>query len=129
MSQTINVYYMTINTTGSAGNATGSATTNVRGGISGFLYSVVVKPNTSGWASTTDITFTEAEAPGRALLTLTNKNSALASYPVRIAEAGTDGAALSTYAPFALAGSQITVSLAQANAQTPALEVWFYVLR
>ena len=129
MTQIVNVYYTRVNTTGSAGNATGSATTDVPGGITGFLYSVVVKPNTSGWAATTDITFTEADAPARTFLTLTNKDNTQVSYQVRVVENDSTGTALSTYTPIALAGDQITVSLAQANAQTPALEVWFYVLR
>lgn len=127
--QTVNSIYLKVTTSGSAGSATGAATTNVPEGLFGFLYSIVIKPNVSGWAGTTNITVTEVGGPARTLLTLTAKSSAAASYPLRIAEVGSTGTPLATYAPLALAGSQITVALAQANAQTPALEVWFYLLR
>lgn len=127
--QTVNSIYLKVTTSGSAGSATGTATTSVPEGLFGFLYSIVIKPNATGWAATTDITVTEVGGPARTLLTLTDKSNALASYPVRVAEVGATGTALPTYAPLALAGSQITVALAQANAQSPALEVWLYLLR
>lgn len=129
--QTINKIKVTVTTTGSAGSATGSATTTVPAGIQGLLYSIAIKPKAAGWAATTDITIAEAgtDTPQRTILTLTDKSSAAASYPVRMAEVGNTGSVTGSYAPMAFDASQFTVSLAQANAATDALEVWFYVLR
>lgn len=129
MTQVVNEIPLRVTTTGSAGSATGSATTDVPGGITGFLYSVIVKPNATGWANTTDITVTEVGGAGRALLTITDKNNALASYPVRVAEVNNVAVASGGFAPPALVGAQIQVALAQANAQSPAAEVWLQILR
>ncbi len=131
MTQIINTLKLTIVTSGSAGSATGNAITAVPGGITGLLYSVYIKPNATGWAATTDITVTEegAETAGRTLLTLTDKSSAAVSYPLRVAEVGAIGAATGGYALVALNGGQIKIALAQANAQSPALEAWLYLLR
>lgn len=129
MTQIVNDISLRVVTTGSAGSATGSASTNVVGGITGFLHSVIVKPTASGWANTTDITVTEVGGAGRTLLTITNKDSALASYPVRVAEVDATGAVSGGFTPPALVGAQIQVSLVQANAQSPAVEVWLQILR
>jgi hypothetical protein len=130
MDQTINAVYLKVTCAGSAGSATGTATTAVSGGIRGFLYSVYAKPTASGWAATTDITVTESGAgtASRNILTLTDKSNAAASYPVRVAEVGSTGAATGGYTPVALGGGQITVSLTQAN-DAQVFEVWLYILR
>jgi len=132
MTQTINAIYMKLTTAGSAGSATASGTTAIPGGIQGFLYAIYVKPKATGWAATTDITITEsgANTPARTILTLTDKSSAAASYPVRVAEVGATGAATGGYAPMAFDNNaQFSVAVAQANAATDALEVWFYLMR
>lgn len=128
MSELINKIKLTVTTTGSDGSATGSAVTAANGGLTGFLHSIHVKPLVAGWAATTDITITETGGAGRTLLTLANKSSAAATYPVRVQEVGADGTGTSTYTMYALNGEQITVSMAQANVDTDALEVWLYLV-
>lgn len=129
--QTINAIYLKLTTAGADGSATASGTTVVPGGIQGFLYAIYVKPLVAGWAATTDITITEAgtHTPRRTILTLTDKSSAAASYPVRVAETGTTGTALTSYVPMAFDAAQFTVTMAQANVDTDSLEVWFYLMR
>jgi hypothetical protein len=132
MQQTINAIYMKLTTVGADGSATATGTTAIPGGIQGFLYSIYVKPLVAGWATTTDITITEvgANTPARTILTLTDKSSAAASYPVRVAEVGATGASVGTYAPMAFDNNaQFRVAMAQANVDTDALEVWFYLMR
>jgi hypothetical protein len=129
MTQTINAVYLKLTTTGSDGTATATATTAMP--VQGFLYAIYVKPLVAGWAAGTDITITETgtHTPQRTILTLTNKSSAAASYPVRIAETGTTGTALTSYVPMAFDGAKFTVTMAEANVDTDALEVWFYLMR
>ncbi len=131
MQQTINALHLKVTTAGSSGSATGSAQTDVPGGVQGLLYAIYVKPKASGWAATTDITITEegGSTPGRTILTLTDKNSTAANYPVRMAETNAAGTALTSVVPLAVDAAQFKVALAQANAATDALEVWFYVMR
>jgi hypothetical protein len=129
MTQTINAIYMKLTTAGTDGTATATGTTVVPGGIQGLLYSIYVKPLVAGWAAGTDITITETGGPARTILTLTNKSSAAASYPVRVAETGATGTALTSYVPMAFDAVQFTVTMAEANVDTDALEVWFYLMR
>lgn len=130
--QTINAIYLKLTTAGSAGSATASGTTTVPGGIQGLLYAIYVKPKAAGWAATTDITITESgsNTPGRTILTLTNKSSTATSYPVRVTEVSATGTSVGTYAPMAFDNhAQFSVAIAQGNAATDALEVWFYIMR
>lgn len=127
--QTINAIYMKLTTTGSDGSATATGTTAIPGGIQGFLYAIHVKPLVAGWAATTDITITEVGGPARTILTLTDKSSTAVTYPVRVAEVGSTGSGVGSYAPLAVDAVQFTVAMAQANVDTDSLEVWFYVLR
>lgn len=127
--QTINAIYMKLTTTGSDGSATATGTTAIPGGIQGFLYAIHVKPLVAGWAATTDITITEVGGPARTILTLTDKSSTAVTYPVRVAEVGSTGSATGGYAPLAFDAAQFTVTMAQANVDTDALEVWFYLMR
>jgi len=127
--QTMNAIYMKLTTAGADGSATASGTTAIPGGIQGFLYAIHVKPLVAGWATTTDITITEVGGPARTILTLTDKSSTAVTYPVRVAEVGSTGAATGGYAPLAVDAVQFTVAMAQANVDTDALEVWFYLMR
>ena len=129
MSQIINTLKLNITTTGSDGSATGSAVTAANGGITGFLYAIHVKPLVAGWATTTDITITETGGAGRTILTLTDKSSAAVTYPVRLEEVGATGTGVGSRAMYAFNGEQITVSVAGANVDTNAVEVWLYLQR
>lgn len=120
--------YLRVTTTGAPGSAAGSATTAVPGALVGLLYAVYVVPTASGWAATTDVTVTETST-GKTLLTVTDKSSAPAEYPVRLAEVDPTGAPTGSVCPPALAAGQVTVTLTQANAQDPAAAVWLYVLQ
>jgi hypothetical protein len=129
MTQTINAIYLKLTTAGADGSATATATTALP--VQGLLYSIYVKPLVAGWAAGTDITITETgtHTPQRTILTLTNKSSAAASYPVRVAETGTTGTPLTSYVPMAFDEAKFTVTMAEANVDTDALEVWFYLMR
>lgn len=107
-----------VTTTGSAGSATGSATSELV--VTGYLETI--KTTYSGVPSTTDVTITEASGLQRTLLTLTNSNTNSVDNPRYLIQdnAGADVAA--NYTKIWIDG-KITVSVAQADAVTDGVVV------
>lgn len=117
-----------VTTTGSAGSATGSATTADE--FHGFLHKVRIDYHASAPA-TTDLTLVETEAASLTLLTLTNNNSD-GTYLPREAVHDNAGTGVTydgtrpIYERSPVSG-HLTVSLAQADALTDCVVVDIYV--
>lgn len=120
---TFSEVYIPITTTGSAGSATGSGTSAA---INGVVYEIYVKYHASAPA-TTDVTISESGGAARTILTLTNVNTSGAK-PAYVAVVDATGTALTSYIGRALAGRAISVSVAQCDALTNAVEVYAYIL-
>lgn len=122
---TISQVRIPVTTTGSAGSATGTASS---GAINGLLYDLYVKYHASAPAGTTDVTISETGGAARTFLTLTNTATS-GSKPVRIPAVDATGAANSTADhAHALGGTSITVTVAQSDALTNCVEVYAYIL-
>jgi hypothetical protein len=112
----VNTELIKITTTGSAGSATGSATTPI---LDGILFDVFIDYHASAPA-TTDVTISFANGQGD-LLTVSD-NNADASYPLLQEAKDSSGNALGVYTQYALNG-KLTVSVAQADALTDCVKV------
>lgn len=107
----------TVTTTGSAGSATGTATTDV---LRGFIGAIEIDYNASAPA-TTDVTFAEAAGLGRTLLTVSNNNTDGFYYPSVLLD---DASAADTTAYVtAYIEGKLTISVAQADALDPCVTV------
>lgn len=124
MTQTINVLRIPVTTTGSAGSASGNATSTPI--VSGYIERIYLDFHASAPA-TTDTTISVVGHENRTILTLTNVNTD-GDYPVRIAETGNTGTAAATTTRLAVVG-QIKVALAQCDALTGAVVAYVYLLR
>lgn len=120
---TFSEIYIPITTTGSAGSATGSRASVA---INGLILSIYVKYHASAPA-TTDVTISETDGATRTFLTLTNTNTS-GEYAPYVAVVNATGTAQSAYIAHALAGRSITVSVAQCNALTNAVEIYAYIM-
>lgn len=127
MSQSANSIRLAITTTGSSGSAVGELTTNVPGGIRGYLYSVYLDYHASA-PSGTDLVISEVGGPARTFLTLTDVNTD-GERPIRRSTVGVTGATDGGSAPFALAGTQIKVAVSGSNALTDAVVATLYLLQ
>jgi hypothetical protein len=105
------LYVIRANTNGS-GAATGATAQPIRGFLQGVQVTLGGTP-----ADTTDVTLTEETGLGRALLTLTDI-SASGYYNPQDEIDNTSGAAQDLYAPFYLNWTKVTLTVAQAVADT-----------
>lgn len=118
-------YIVKVTTTGAAGSAAGTGTTEA--GVRGFIESIQVDYHASAPA-TTDVTIAEASNMARTLLTLTNNATDKIVYP-RVQVHDTAGAALTldgtraNVARIYVPGVKLTVTLAQCDALTDAVVV------
>lgn len=113
---------VTVTTTGSAGVATGSATSQR---LKGTLNAIRVVYNGSAPA-TTDLTITETNAMGRAILTLVNTNTSAVYYP-EVQSSGLTGSAISAEYKEIYIDSEVTIAVAQSDALAPAVTVIFAI--
>lgn len=108
-----------VNTTGSAGAATGFAQTAIP--VSGFIESIQLTYDGSAPALTTDVTITEVDGHGRTILTRTNTATNGVFYP-RVPVQDTLGANIAgEYTRMYLAGAHIKVQVDQCDALSPAV--------
>lgn len=118
-----------INTTGSAGAATGSASTPDH--IRGWIEAVHVAKHAS-LPGTTDLTLVESGGAGRTILALTDIAASGTYYPTAqvhdAAGAGiTYDGTRAVRKPFAIAGRKLTASIAQSDELTAALTITLIV--
>ena len=112
-----------VTTTGSAGSATGSATSNA---INGFIIGVLFDFTSA--AATTDTTLAYASPAGGNIIVLTNANTDVLHLP-RKATSDSAGAAISGgYDVYPVAGT-LTLSVAQGDAATDNVVATVYYLR
>lgn len=119
----IDVIRIVVDVAGSAGSATGSATSskNVNGRVMAVHVDYTSQP------ATTDVTVTSS-SPAQTILTLTNNNTDALDYPRRLVQ-GADGADLTAvYDDFVVAGS-LTASVAQGDPLVGGVVVTVYVER
>jgi hypothetical protein len=119
----IDIIQLRVTTVGSAGSATGSATTRMP--VNGKIYAVHTDFTTQ--PATTDTTLTST-LPTQTILTLTNTGTDALDYP-RVLLQGATGADLTTvYDKFIVAG-YLTVTVAQGDAITDGVIVTIYLER
>jgi hypothetical protein len=121
---TFSEVYIPVTTTGSAGSATGSATSAV---INGLLYSLYVKYHDDAPA-TTDVTISEDGGAARTFLTISDANTSGEYPPMVTARDATNTERTSQAIIPSLAGHGLTVTVAGADALTNAVEVYAYIL-
>lgn len=107
-------YTYTIATTGDAGSATGTVTTDA---LSGFVEAVQLDYNASAPA-TTDVTITEANGMTRAIVTNTDSATDAVIYPASKVTGSTDA-----YRRYALDYMRLTIAVADCDALSPAVTV------
>lgn len=109
-----------VTTTGSAGSATGAATST--GGPRGWLHAIRVNWHASA-PGTSVITVTEASGLQRTLYTKATASTDITLYPV-VQHADNAGTAVAAqYTPYYLDGSLITVAVSVSDALTDAVVV------
>lgn len=118
-------YKIKVTTTGSAGSASGTGTSNKP--VRGVLGAVSIAYHASAPAGTTDVTIAESSGLARTLLTRTNTATSATFYPAATQHDGT-GTALTSYTPYILVGDYITVTVAQCDALTDAVVVTLHTL-
>lgn len=106
-----------VNTSGSAGSASGTGTTPTP--VRGLIYAVKVDYNGSAPA-TTLVDLDETGGLGQKILDLAAGNTDKVLYP-RTAENQNDGTALSHYTHYYVDGHYLTLSVANCNALTNAV--------
>lgn len=112
-------YQVVVNTTGSAGSATGTADSNP---IMGELLAVYI--DYAGTApGTTTVTIDEIGGAGRRLLTKSASATDITHYPRAQMQDNTGANLTGVYERFALAGRKVRVSVAASNALSPAVTV------
>lgn len=119
------VYRVNVTTTGSAGSATGTATTTLP--VYGILGAIEIDYHGSAPA-TTDVTISESGEFGRTLLTRTNTATDGTFYPAPLITDAT-GTATTSYGTYILTGELISVSVAQCDALTNAVVVTIQTLK
>ena len=109
-----------VTTTGSAGSATGSATTP--SAISGEILGVLLNFHASlpATADTTIATAGEGTGPAYSILVVTNSATDGYFAPRKVAVDAANSAIAASWAPFAVA-DKLTISIAQGDALTNAL--------
>lgn len=115
-------YVIPVTTTGSAGSATGSATSEL---IKGYLVDVYIDYHASAPA-TTDVTIAYAVRGGNLLAVTNNATDGL--YHPRATTVDNTNAATGAPSPFLL-DQGVTVSVAQADALDPCVTVYLRVDR
>jgi hypothetical protein len=116
-----------VTTTGSAGSATGDATSELP--INGVLWGVYLNYHASAPA-TTDVTIKAVLPDGVEITIFTLNNSATDAYkPIRIANVDASNTALTTYDPFLFTGQKIKVSVAGCDALTNAVIVTPFIMK
>lgn len=112
-----------VTTTGSAGSATGTATTPPLYGILGF----VKRDYNASAPATTDYTLTEAGGAQRTLQSISNTATDAVDYPA-VQQTANGVAIAGAYTPYILTGTPLTVTLAQCDALTDAIVVTIQTL-
>lgn len=124
----IRKHRVTVNTTGSAGSATGSATLSL--GRPGFVRAIAVDYHASAPGATTDLTIKADSASGATLFTVTNSATDIPAKPVGMPGVDEGNAALAATDsssggwPF---GTGVNVALAQTDALTAAVVVDLWI--
>lgn len=113
-----------VTTTGSAGSASGSATTAAL--VPGFLLDIYLDFNASAPA-TTDVTISYASRGGNLLVVTNSATDALIAPRQKLVD-NTNTAITDSHAPFAL-DDRITVAVAQSDALTDAVVVYIRSLQ
>lgn len=111
-----------VTTTGSAGSATGSATTPP---IWGYLYKVKVDYHASAPATTT-VDVDEANGSARKVIDLAGANTDVTFHP-RLEVQDKTGADASAFEQFWFQGEKLTVAVAASDALTNAVIVTLYI--
>lgn len=113
-----------VTTTGSAGSAAGSGSTEDL--VRGFIEWIKVDYHASA-PNTTDLTLGEADGPTRTVLTLGNTSTDKVAYP-RVLLQDTSGADLTAiYGRIYVSGRKLTATLAQCDALTDAVVITILV--
>lgn len=114
---------VTIDTTGTAGSATGSGLSDT---MNGTLLAAHINYHASAPATTT-VDLDEVGGAGRKLLDKAGSNTDVTHYP-RVQMEGTTGSGLTgIYEPFALAGRKVLVSVAASDELAAAVVVTLIV--
>lgn len=116
-------YKVAVTTTGSAGSATGSGTSEL---ISGYLLDVYLDFNASAPA-TSDVTLAYATRGGN-ILVASNGNTDALHQPLKQASDAAGAAITGVYNPYVL-DDKVTVSVAQCDALAPAVTAYIRALR
>jgi len=117
-------YKIEVETTGSAGSATGEGQTD--GPVRGFVYAVRLDYDGSAPA-TTSVVLEELEGLVQSLLTINTANSDVVKFP-RGAEVSNVNSALGTYAPFYVDGHRLKLSVSDCDALTMAVTATVQVI-
>ncbi len=117
-------YKIKVTTTGSAGSATGSATSFRP--VTGLLTGVKIDYHASAPA-TTDVTITESSGMARTLLTRTSSATDGVFYP-SAQQHDTAASTVTSYTPFDIKGDYVTVTIAECDALTDAVVVTLHTL-
>lgn len=118
-------YELKVTTTGSAGAATGTATTELP--LNGAVWELIVTFHASAPATTT-VDVDEVGGASRKILDLAAGNTS-ASYRPRLVSHSVTGTASSSYSePFLITGRRVTVTVALSDALTNAVTVTLILL-
>ncbi len=112
-----------VNTTGTAGSATGTAVTEP---INGDVVSVRLDFN-AGAPATTTVDLDEVGGAARKILDKAASNTDVVHYPTALADDNTGTPLTGIYARFSLAGRPIRITVAASDALTPAVTVTIMV--
>ena len=119
----INVYRLPVTTTGTAGSATGSATS---GTINGFLLGVFFD-FASAAAATTDTTLAYATPHTGNIIVITDSKTDAFHFPRKQASDSAAAAITGVYDALPIAGT-LTLSVAQSDAVTDCVTAYIYYL-
>jgi hypothetical protein len=119
----IDVIRLVVDVEGSAGTATGSATSP--DGVNGRI--LAVHTDYTSQPATTDVTVATNHPP-ETVLTLTNANTDAVDYPRRLVQGATGADLSAVYDAFIVAG-KITATVAQGDPVTAGVVVTVYVER
>lgn len=120
---TVTTYAVAVTTTGSAGSATGTATTDL---IFGYLVDVYLDYHASA-PSTTDVTISYATRGGN-ILAVASANTDALFHPRASLATNAAAAITNSYSRFLL-NDKITVAVAEADALAPAVTAYLRVER
>jgi len=119
----IDVIRLVVDVAGSAGSATGSATSP--DGVNGRI--LAIHTDYTSQPATTDVTITTS-SPAQTVLTLTDNNTDALDYPRRLVQGATGADLSAVYDAFVVAG-KITATVAQGDPVTAGVVVTVYVER